>query len=68
MVAQPTSGAHHAKEVVKHGIIMSSVLFGLSVESGRIIINYHAAANSDFRLPINTALLRITRSVTGETR
>jgi len=49
-------------------LINNSVLFGLSVESGRIIINYHAAANGDFRLPINTALLRITRSVTGETR
>jgi hypothetical protein len=48
-------------------LISQSVLFGLTVESGRIVIYYNIAANSEFQQPINTALLRITRAVPGGT-
>ncbi|WP_460859267.1 YfiR family protein [Rheinheimera gaetbuli] len=44
---------------------VKSALFDLRLESGRIFIYYNKAAQTRFQLPINTALLRITKP-TGE--
>lgn len=44
---------------------VKSALFDLRLESGRIVIYYNKAAQTRFQLPINTALLRITKP-TGE--
>ncbi|WP_333608653.1 YfiR family protein [Arsukibacterium sp.] len=41
--------------------VTDSVLFDLSLEAGRIIIYHNQAAQNEFQLPINTALLRVTR-------
>lgn len=45
--------------------VNGSVLFDLSIESGRIIIYHNQAAQAEFQLPINTALLRVTRPHPG---
>lgn len=45
--------------------VSSSALFDLHIESGRIIIYYNSAAQTTFKLPINTALLRITKPRPG---
>jgi len=64
----PIASEPDTLRIAAPGVLMSpSVLFGLTVESGRLIIYYNAAANSEFSQPINTALLRITRAVSGGT-
>lgn len=45
--------------------IVSSALFALRLESDRISIYYNKSAQEHFRLPISTALLRITTPVQG---
>ena len=45
--------------------VTGSVLFDLSMEAGRIIIYHNQAAQAEFQLPINTALLRVTRPLPG---
>ena len=45
---------------------VKSALFDLRLESGRIFIYYNKAAQTRFQLPINTALLRITKPMGEE--
>ncbi|WP_423187908.1 YfiR family protein [Alishewanella sp. d11] len=42
-----------------------SALFDLKLEAGRLIIYYNSALQPSFKLPINTALLRITQAGQG---
>ena len=64
----PIATEQQTLRIAAPGVLISrSVLFGLKVESGRLNIYYNAAANDQFTQPINTALLRITRPVTGGT-
>lgn len=56
----------HILRINAPGVVLpGSALFDLKLESGKLAIYYNSALQPAFKLPINTALLRITKAGRG---
>lgn len=56
----------HILRINAPGVVLpGSALFDLKLEAGRLTIYYNSALQPAFKLPINTALLRITKAGRG---